>query len=275
METVEKSVLVGRISCLFVMLVMVSFTSTALADWEAPQWVQLPDLTTYGMDIRVDDYDGIERALADDFLCYEPSLITEVHFWGSWNNDIKGNITNIHLSIYDDITALASPTGYSTPGTLEWEMDFGPTQFIERHSSNISPSWESWWDPYEDVLIEQGDQNVWQYNIAIDQAAAFFQEGTSEVPKVYWLEILVETDGTGEFGWKTSTQHWNGNAVLDDIGWEEMVYPYSVPAWQGDDVDMSFVIIQDPVIIPEPATVALFGMGGLLAFGRRKKIQAK
>ncbi|MEA1894554.1 MAG: GEVED domain-containing protein, partial [Euryarchaeota archaeon] len=65
---------------------------------ENTKWVQLPDLTPNGIDIRVDEL----RNIADDFECKSPSLLTDVHFWGSWKDDKKGKIRNIRLSIHSD-----------------------------------------------------------------------------------------------------------------------------------------------------------------------------
>ena len=190
------------------------------------------------MDVSIDRTDGqFDRGIADDFLCMNNEPITDVHFWGSWKEDIKGNITNIHVAIYGDIPASESPDGYSIPSSPAlWEMNFGPSAFTERHYANIAPSHEYWWDPYEQQeLIPDGDQNVVQYNIYIDPIDAFFQQGTPENPVVYWLGIDVVTDNGGEFGWKTSVQHWNNDAVYkisdESPDWTELTYPYSTPAW--------------------------------------------
>jgi len=249
------------------------FAQNASADWLTPKWVQLPDLTIYGMDIRIDRDDQIPRVVADDFLCTESSPVTDVHFWGSWKDDIKGEITKIHLSIHSDIPASQSSTGYSMPGNLLWESDFLQGQFTERHYADISPSYERWCDPYAGVLLQNGDQNIWQYNIFIDDP--FLQEGTPENPIVYWLDIYVETDGLGQFGWKTSMQHWNDDAVFwgqipgGALGWHELIYPYDTPPWQGESVDMAFVIM------PEPATFVLLGTAGLWILTRKRRSALK
>ncbi|MEA1906014.1 MAG: GEVED domain-containing protein, partial [Euryarchaeota archaeon] len=65
---------------------------------ENTKWVQLPDLTQNGTDIKVDEL----RNIADDFECTSQSLLTDVHFWGSWKDDKKGKIRNIRLSIHSD-----------------------------------------------------------------------------------------------------------------------------------------------------------------------------
>jgi hypothetical protein len=62
------------------------------------KWVQLPDVSRHGIDIRVDD----GRIAADDFECRETSLLTDVHLWGSWKGDEVGEIRNVHLSVHAD-----------------------------------------------------------------------------------------------------------------------------------------------------------------------------
>jgi len=47
---------------------------------ENTKWVQWPDITPEGMDIRVDE----GRWLADDFECTDTSQLTDVHLWCSW-----------------------------------------------------------------------------------------------------------------------------------------------------------------------------------------------
>jgi len=245
-------------------------TGTSFGDWPTPKWVQLPNETTYGMDVRMDRNDEEdERFLADDFLCSITEKITDIHFWGSWKNDVEGEITNIHLSIHSDIPADQLP--YSRPGEQLWAMDF--SQFDKQLYRDISPNYERWWDPVNQLYLRDGDSRIWQYNINIDPLAAFEQRGTPENPIVYWLDIYVETDGKGQFGWKTSSQHWNDDAVLGvpnptggpGMSWSELTYPYSIPPWMENSVDFAFVVT------PEPGTILLLGTGLLTVISRRRR----
>lgn len=263
-----------KIKILLFIMIVLGIAGTVSADWDAPKWAQMPDLTQYGMDVRIDRADSLyDRGIADDFLCMDnEEPITDIHFWGSWKNDIKGNITKIHAAIYTDIPAEPGITEYSRPGDKVKSWVFEQDSFTERHYANIAPSYERWYDPYTQEYLREGDQNVWQYNIDIDQSEFFWQQGTPENPIVYWLEIWVETDGTGEFGWKTSVQHWNDDAVYkfsdESPDWAELTYPYDTPIWQGNSADMAFVITT-----PEPTTIALLGIGGLIVgLNRRKRI---
>ena len=77
------------------------------------KWEQPPDKTNNGIDIRCDRRDGVPRILADDFNCVATGPITKVTLWGSWRNDIKGQITKIHLSIHSNDPC--GPMGFSEP----------------------------------------------------------------------------------------------------------------------------------------------------------------
>ena len=257
-----------KLTTVTTMVAVLLMAGTALADWDPGdpyKWLQLPDETSAGMDIRVDQNDGITRTLADDFLCTSTERITDVHLWGSWLNDQKGAITSIHLSIHADIP---DPDGtgplYSMPGQELWARDF--TVFSERHWKDISPAYEWWWDPTADGQAEpDGDQNIWQYNILIDPSEAFEQQGTASAPVVYWLDVAVTTDGQGQFGWKTSQNHWNDDAVFwdDTAGWLELRYPDGHPQ-HPESIDMAFVIT------PEPMTMLALVAGLPLLLKRRR-----
>jgi len=224
------------------------------------KWIQPPDMTTAGMDIRVDRNDGFQRVMADDFECNTPGLITDVHFWGSWKYDDKVSITKIHLSIHSDDPVGPGGTDpdntYSKPDVLLWEMDFFPSDFNESLYYTL-PTQESewWWDIANQILFPTGDQKIWKYDIYIDPEDAFEQEGTEEEPIIYWLDLYVETNGEPEseaqqFGWKTSCEHWNDDAVFsenDGASWWELRYPGPDHPYEGQSIDMAFIITTSPL----------------------------
>ena len=248
-------------------------TGTALADWnptEPTKWVQLPDLYPTGLDVHATN----PKTLADDFLCTQTGHITGIHIWGSWLGDyLPGSIpgtagnpgaVSFHLSIHGDIPDLdGGGPGYSMPSTLLWERTFNPGQF----SVNLySQGPEGWYNPNTGTYIVEGDHQAWQYNFDIDPIDAFAQKGTPDNPIVYWLDVSATPfDEQALFGWKTSMDHWNDDAVWADSGqgpWDELRYPYGHP-FEGESIDLAFAIT------PEPATIVLLGLGGV--FIRRRK----
>jgi hypothetical protein len=214
------------------------------------KYLQRPDVTENGIDIRFDRTDGILRTLADDFLCTATGKITDVHLWCSWLNNIKGNVQTIHLSIHDDISAPNSPTGYSMPGTLLWQRDVTATNFTESLYYTLPQGYEWWLDPYIPIVNPMGDTQIWRYDIYIPYTAAFRQTGDPNHPKVYWLDAWVtlkpDSPPEAQMGWKTSMDHWNDAAVYDLGGnWINLLYPMGHPH-QESNVDMAFAITTMP-----------------------------
>ncbi|MDD5134164.1 MAG: GEVED domain-containing protein, partial [Phycisphaerae bacterium] len=219
------------------------------------KYIQYPDLTPRGIDIRVDESDGVVRHIADDFNCTQTGPITDVHFWGSWEDDDKGQIGSIEVKIYSDDPVGAGGTypdnQYSMPDELLWQHKFYDGQFVESLYYDLGEEFEWWWDPYFGDLKQNGDHQVWKYDIYIDPADAFIQQGTPDNPLIYWLELRVNKaynpDANG-FGWKTSTEHWNDDAVFANgaiypwvSGWSELRYPPGHP-YSPESLDMAFAI---------------------------------
>ena len=224
------------------------------------------------------------------------------------------------LGILNDIPAVLDPADpnivleHSRPGNeLLWYSFFTPGQYTSRiyHTLPKDPTGaqdgEGWYDAAEDIYTPNADENIWQYNFLIDEAEAFQQLGTSNGPIVYWLSVMavvvpdldqlpiitnVVVEETGPlFGWKTSSEHWNDDAVHGTIiqddngpvtgpdglqygfsGWNELRYPlghpFGPPAGSdlpGESIDMAFVIT------PEPATLMILALGLVPALLRKSK----
>lgn len=217
----------------------------AQADWDIGDphkmhYPQLPDPD--GWNVKVDG----PNVVADDFRCTEDGLITEVHFWGSWIDDRFGNIDLVHLSIHTDDRS----GEYSKPGGLLWETNFDRSNFTLRKWGPYDPDRrQGFYDPYpQDPLIApQNHGQTWQVNVKIPEAIAFEQKKG----EIYWLDIHVVSDWivgqpTPQFGWKTSLDHFEDDAVYEDQSgaWQELIDPLS-----GVSMDMAFVIVPEPSAI--------------------------
>jgi len=214
------------------------------------KWQQPPDTSDKGMDIRFDRSDGINRTLADDFLCTSTGPITKVTLWGSWRGDVRCAIKKIHLSIHNDKPDPDGPDpGYSEPNTLLWSKDFYTADISETIYYPLGNEW--WWDPYTmATAIFPGDTQIWQYDIDIPSSDAFVQLGDPCSPIVYWLDAYAELDPCDPdfpdamFGWKTSAQHWNDDGVWRDEPfslWHELRYPSGHPSYY-DSIDLAFAL---------------------------------
>ncbi|MBL7152724.1 MAG: hypothetical protein ISS79_03340 [Phycisphaerae bacterium] len=203
---------------------------------------QLPDLDHTGVDV-----DMFWTPLADDFKCAESGNITDIHFWGSFADDClpPGGPASLtfHVTIYSDIPAADSSTGYSMPGEPMWDRVFEPCTYTVRRMPD-GP--EDWYDPVTKLYSPQNHFQAYQYNICIDDDDVFHQEEG----KIYWLEIKdimdagIEPDYT--FGWKTTQidLHWNDDAVYHAPpggGWLELKYPPG-HEYAEHTMDLAFVI---------------------------------
>jgi len=215
------------------------------------KFIQEPDINQTGIDVKATS----PNILADDFLCEQRSLITDITVWGSWKNDFlpgdlpdAGSVT-FTLSIHEDIPAAQSPTGYSMPGDVLWYRTFQPGAFTTSlYLGNLE---EYWWDPFGSWIFP-GDTECWQYDFQIPVEDAFCQQGNPDAPVVYWLDVqAVPVGDQAEFGWKTvisPESNFNDAAVAGQGSepytgsWTKLVYPMDGHVWQGEDIGLAFSI---------------------------------
>ncbi|MCX6345302.1 MAG: GEVED domain-containing protein, partial [Armatimonadetes bacterium] len=221
-------------------------------DYQVPigfKWTQEPDLSPMGIDVNA----TMPYILADDFQCTTTGPITDIHLWGSWLYDElpmdatgkpRPDLVKFTLSIHEDVPAgLNNP--YSHPGNLLWLREFQPGQFGAMiYAEDII---EGWMNP-PDMYLPFGDHVCWEYDFLIDHMP-FFQTGTPQNPKVYWLDVQAMPLGINQafFGWKTSVNHWNDDAVWGEgpdpsLGpWNELRYPPG-HQYHPESIDLAFAI---------------------------------
>jgi hypothetical protein len=223
-----------RILLICVFGVLISAAGIAEADWEPGDghkmhYPQMPDPD--GWDIWFGDQ------LADDWLCTETGPVSDVHFWYSWEGDNVGTIDRIGISIWSD-DPCDGPGDYSKPDQSLWYRMFLPGEFTERHAGSGNQGWAQ---PYQNIWRRPDHVEYFQVNIA-DIADPFIQQqGT-----IYWLKVQMwpahQTPQPNP-GWKTSKDHWNDDAVWEDMdtGHQELIDPCT-----GESLDLAFVITGGP-----------------------------
>jgi hypothetical protein len=194
--------------------------SVTLGETNLVKYIQLPNLTN-GMDVWASD----QLVLADDFVCTNSGLVTDIHIWCSWLGDYVDTNMSIWLGIYDDVPATNGVP--SQPGNLKWQQWFSPGQYIQgRYTTGL----EQFYDPM-DFYLPGADTNMFYY--CFYPTNAFHQQGTVSQPQVYWLAVHGQTSGTGSqmFGWKTAALQqgdaatWNSWPVPATGGWAPIYDP--------------------------------------------------
>jgi hypothetical protein len=214
------------------------------------KWEQRPDLTPMGIDVNATE----SYILADDYQCTEPGRITEIHIWGSWLNDwlpfgVDPGAVDFILSFHEDIPDSESSTGYSMPGDVLWYRNFTRDEFEAIvYADSIE---EGWMNPPDDYWFP-ADWTCWLYKFWVPVEEAFFQAGCVDSPIVYWLDVqAIPHDVDAWFGWKTSVEQWNDDAVwvtgfepyLGD--WFELRYPPNHPYFP-ESMDLAFRLANEP-----------------------------
>jgi hypothetical protein len=160
---------------------------------------QLPDVS--GWDVRATQ----PVVLGDDWMCSETGWVKDIHFWGSWQQGVQGQILGFNIKIFSDVPA--GPVLFSHPGDLLWERDI--STFNCAVFRPLTP--EGWYEPNTGFFVHPDHNEYFQYDITLAQVDWFQQiRGT-----IYWLciEAKIEDTLTTRWGWKSSVEHFNDDAV--------------------------------------------------------------
>jgi hypothetical protein len=247
-----------KILGILVVTLLIATNVAVLADWDPGDghkmhWPQLPDED--GWDVK----SSWPIVLADDWKCSESGPVEDIHFWGSYKNDTGHPIVlfaSFEIAIWSDLPADESPTGYSMPNVMLWNRSF---EFVNARYLE-SEEWEGWYEP-PDFFKERDHRVYYQYNIE-NITNPFYQEKG----KIYWLSVttpMPEYVPKWDWGWKSSEDYWNDNAVWGNYGewdWKEL---YEPPYFE-HKLDLSFVItgretISTNITIIHPRNGLYFG----------------
>ena len=150
-----------RIGLIIAAILLLMVTAPVKADWDLGDsykmhFPQLPDPN--GTDVAIyNDTTGEQQPIADDWLCTETDSVTDIHIWGSWKNDSKGEIESFNVSIWSDFPDNDGPGyNYSHPNESLWQHTFSEDEFTERYWGNGSQSWS------EMRQFPSGFQHVYQ-----------------------------------------------------------------------------------------------------------------
>ena len=178
-----------KIIGILISMLLIGATNIAIADWKEGDghkmhYPQLPDENGFDVDF------GFWK-MGDDWRCSESGLVTDIHFWISFMDDVLKEPNWIICEIWSNEPV--GPHGYSIPKDLLWDQNFSPADFI------IAGPWtglQRWMMPWGEIL-EPYHNLYWQVNIPeIDEP---FEQTEGEI---YWL--IIKTSFNDEFiiGWK-------------------------------------------------------------------------
>ena len=217
-----------------------------------PKYVQWPDPSTNGLDVKA----TAPNILADDFPCRQPGRINGVSVWGSWLDDKVDPNVVFQLGLWTDVPKQPGTSGFSHPGQLLCMQTFYPPTSTSslRYKSSLAVSnvQERFYDPNQAPGLIGSDTQIWRYDF-YPNLACWRQDGGLAAQKVYWLSLVATTADANQllFGWKTTTNHWNDDAVFGHLSasggptgdWKELRDPRTKIS-----LDLSFALRSFPIV---------------------------
>lgn len=217
---------------------------------------QLPD--PFGWDIDMTNF-----VLADDWRCRESGLVEDIHFWYSVEGDgttgqfPPPQFASVSVSIHSDVPDPNpdDPATFSMPGQLLWERTFTiDASMINGPFTGV----QGWDDPTPNSNCRPEDHLLfWQLNITKITEPFMQKQG-----EIYWLDLNIGPVAGADLlvGWKTTLNPYNDAAVYRTAvgGWA----PIAV-CTDNMRTDLAFVIT------PEPATLSLLALGGVIFIRKR------
>ena len=196
------------------------------------KYVQWPNLTN-GLDVwdsTVQPSGGQGDGpwwLADDWVCTNSGEISDIHLWGSWQNDNAAlNTITFELYVMNDVPIGPNNPFFSHPGTnILWHQTFPPGTYNESIWS--ASATEHFFDPGNGQTLGT-DSVVWYYCF---NPTNLVQYGSTNNPQMYWLVAFADlpVGQASVFGWKSTTN------VQHDISvhskWTSGVPPTNSLAW--------------------------------------------
>jgi hypothetical protein len=102
---------------------------------------------------------------------------------------------------------------------------------------------QGWYDPLTGEFIAADHDTFYQYNFIVPKAVVDTTTFVQEEGTIYWLEICMDVEDpvTTNWGWKSSQDHWEDDAV-----WRSATFPIWQPLYEPPDftqtLDLAFVV---------------------------------
>jgi len=238
--------------------------------WDQPSWFSNP-------------WNPSNPQVADDWLSTDNRPITNIRWWGSFENYAYSSQDPTHLpqfpsafwfGIYHDVPA-DTTAGFSRPGELIWAQNTLSLGWV-------TGPWGYEWDPRTQLITD----STWTFvmlGVGLPEASWFYPAANS----IYWLSIVAlytTPPVEHEFGWATRPHYFMDDAVTrntsggwDRVGYWKQVFMGTHYESQFESWDMAFELYTvSTVVVPEPSSLLALAAGftALAGMAIRKRSRA-